>query len=91
MDDSSAFEAKIALAKAQMMKPGAAKAYEWLVPQHSDAEPYDIFEGIQAIVYATFENLVDATSDAPGDAQLWHDFLQDALAECISKKVEKSF
>jgi hypothetical protein len=88
--DTASFEAKIALAKAQMSRPGCGKSFEWLMRQDEDCEPEDFKEAAIVIVYAQFEKLVEISDTMGPMANTWHDFLQDALAECIEKQVEKS-
>lgn len=87
--DLENFDAKVALAKAQMTRPGVGKAYEWLVRQDGDAEPEDWREAAMVLVYAQFEQRVSVSDEmGPGSAS-WHDFLQEALAECIAQQVER--
>jgi hypothetical protein len=90
MMEGSELEAKIALAKAQMTRPGSGKSFEWLCSQKDDREPEDYREAAIVLVYAQFEQLVELSEQMGPMAHTWHDFLQDALAECISKQVEKT-
>lgn len=87
--DLENFDAKVALAKAQMGRPGSGKAFGWLVRQDGDAEPEDWREAAMVLVYAQFEQLVGISDGMGATAQTWHDFLQEALAECIAKQVER--
>jgi hypothetical protein len=74
-EDDAKLEAEIAVVYAKLC------ASSWLRDQK---EPYDTPVAMTAVAYGMLQLLVDAAGGS-GREHDWHQFLAEALQECISK------